>query len=296
MENTTTTPTSVHELHKQLKAYLQNGLASLGISAEQIEEIATKGKEHKDPLSFVPAPTQRTLTSEVVQGDLAIHCYPFIRPLKVKTPEEAAKTIASALSKQTSTLVEAVGSDEKGHLHLRLHILPLATAALGEWLKPTQKEGKGSLVIEFSSPNTNKPQHLGHVRNNCIGESVSRLLKEVGYNVHKVNLINDRGIHICKSMLAYKKTGENATPESTGMKGDHLVGSFYVKYENMFREEYKAWLSSEAGQEGFKKWAESTEGKREITKQKDLNAKTLKAIEQEKAAMKKKEDQRARKG
>ena len=141
-------------------------------------------------------------------------------------------------------------------------------------------------MIEFSSPNTNKPQHLGHVRNNCLGESMARIFKDAGHTVHKINLINDRGIHICKSMLAYKKFGGifrlpliplhlslslslslsrvipppqqnvimitccqtgDKTPESEKIKGDHLVGQFYVMFENLFRDEYKAWLDSEVG-------------------------------------------------
>ena len=89
-----------------------------------------------------------------------------------------------------------------------------------------------SIVVEYSAPNTNKPQHLGHVRNNTLGMSLASLLKRVGHNVSPVNLINDRGIHICKSMLAYQRFGNGATPESTGIKGDHLVGDFYVKYND----------------------------------------------------------------
>lgn len=86
------------------------------------------------------------------------------------------------------------------------------------------------IMIEFSSPNTNKPLHLGHLRNDILGEAVSRILAKAGADVHKVNLINDRGVHICKSMLAYQKFGKGASPESTGIKGDHFVGDYYVKY------------------------------------------------------------------
>ena len=96
------------------------------------------------------------------------------------------------------------------------------------------------ILIEYSAPNTNKPQHLGHVRNNTLGMALSSLLKRVGHQVFEINLVNDRGIHICKSMLAYERCGNGVTPESTGIKGDHLVGDFYVKYNQLLAEELTA--------------------------------------------------------
>ena len=95
------------------------------------------------------------------------------------------------------------------------------------------------VMVEYSSPNTNKPLHLGHVRNNLLGYSLSQILAANGNKVVKTNIVNDRGIHICKSMLAWKKWGENATPESTGKKGDHLIGDFYVAFDKHFRQEVK---------------------------------------------------------
>lgn len=95
------------------------------------------------------------------------------------------------------------------------------------------------ILIEFSAPNTNKPQHLGHVRNNTLGMSLASLLKRVGHDVIEINLVNDRGIHICKSMMAYLLAGDGCTPESTGIKGDHLVGKFYVEYNKMLGAELK---------------------------------------------------------
>lgn len=91
------------------------------------------------------------------------------------------------------------------------------------------------VVIEFSSPNTNKPLHLGHLRNNFLGYSLAAILRASGYEVYRVNLVNDRGIHICKSMVAYQKFGQGETPETTGMKGDHLVGKYYVKFEQTYK-------------------------------------------------------------
>src|SRR5438132_11129398 len=92
-------------------------------------------------------------------------------------------------------------------------------------------------MVEYSSPNTNKPLHLGHIRNNLLGYSVAELLKAAGNKVIKTNLVNDRGIHICKSMLAWKKFSDGETPESSEMKGDHLVGKYYVEYDRRFKEE-----------------------------------------------------------
>ena len=113
------------------------------------------------------------------------------------------------------------------------------TASLLERARLPESERK-KILIEFSAPNTNKPQHLGHVRNNTLGMSLASLLKRVGHEVTEINLVNDRGIHICKSMLAYQRFGNGETPESSGMKGDHLVGKYYVRFNAAFSEEVKA--------------------------------------------------------
>ncbi|MDE6497027.1 MAG: arginine--tRNA ligase, partial [Duncaniella sp.] len=98
-------------------------------------------------------------------------------------------------------------------------------------------ENSPLVMVEYSSPNTNKPLHLGHIRNNLLGFSLSEILKACGNRVVKTNIVNDRGIHICKSMLAWKKWGDGATPESTGKKGDHLIGDFYVLFDKHFKAE-----------------------------------------------------------
>mmetsp|Transcript_10485 Transcript_10485/g.24292 ORF Transcript_10485/g.24292 Transcript_10485/m.24292 type:complete len:539 (-) Transcript_10485:899-2515(-) len=105
------------------------------------------------------------------------------------------------------------------------------------------------VVIEFSSPNTNKPLHLGHLRNNFLGHAVAELLKASGYEVYKVNLVNDRGIHICKSMVAYQHFGQGATPATAGVKGDHFVGSYYVKFNQIYKEQVAA-LTEQLGDRG----------------------------------------------
>lgn len=101
-----------------------------------------------------------------------------------------------------------------------------------------------NVMVEYSSPNTNKPLHLGHIRNNLLGWSVAKLMEANGHNVLKVNLVNDRGIHICKSMLAWNKAAKGETPENSGMKGDHLVGKYYVLFNNMLKEEVSALVAS----------------------------------------------------
>ena len=109
-------------------------------------------------------------------------------------------------------------------------------------------------MVEFSSPNTNKPLHLGHLRNNFLGDSVSRILAANGYDVVKTCIVNDRGVHICKSMLAYQMFGNGETPESSGMKGDHLIGKYYV----LFDKAYKAQVEEMVEQGAVKEEAEKT--------------------------------------
>ncbi len=114
-------------------------------------------------------------------------------------------------------------------------------------------ENSPLVMVEYSSPNTNKPLHLGHVRNNLLGYSLSEILKACGNRVVKTNIVNDRGIHICKSMLAWKKWGEGATPESTGKKGDHLIGDFYVLFDKHYKAELKELMDKGMSQEDAEK-------------------------------------------
>ena len=124
------------------------------------------------------------------------------------------------------------------------------------------KANDKAIMIEYSSPNTNKPLHLGHVRNNLLGYSVAEIIKASGKKVYKTQIINDRGIHICKSMLAWKLYGNGETPESTGLKGDKLVGKYYVMFEKIFQDEFDLWLKSEMSSEqkaDFEKLTKSKE-------------------------------------
>lgn len=127
------------------------------------------------------------------------------------------------------------------------------------------------VLVEYSSPNTNKPLHLGHVRNNLIGYSVAAILKATGNHVKKVNLVNDRGIHICKSMLAWIRLGNGETPESSGMKGDHLVGKYYVEFDTLFKAEVETLVKSGITEEEAKKKAPVMQNAQEMLQKWEAN-------------------------
>ena len=187
------------------------------------------------------APEQAVLqkTKKEFEGHLTLVVFPFLRISK-KTPEQTAQEIGEYLLEHEPSV--ASFNVIKGFLNL--------TVAGSNWIERlnamhaqetygiTHPAEEAPLVmIEYSSPNTNKPLHLGHVRNNLLGYSLSKILKANGNRVIKTNIVNDRGIHICKSMLAWQKWGEGVTPESSGKKGDHLVGDFYVMFDKHYREE-----------------------------------------------------------
>ena len=166
-----------------------------------------------------------------MNGDITINCFRFAKIFKV-SPDKIAESVLSFLS-----VHKDVEKTEKIKAFVNLTMRPEAlfrdsVADVEKLLEsarlPESKRKK--IIVEYSAPNTNKPQHLGHVRNNTIGMSLVSLLKRVGHDAVPINLVNDRGIHICKSMIAYQRFGNNVTPESSGIKGDHLVGDFYVKY------------------------------------------------------------------
>ncbi len=172
-------------------------------------------------------------------GDLAFPLFPFAKILK-RNPVQIASEVASALEKESGDVViSAAGPYVNVKLNLKKYaedLIRRITLEKGDY-GHSDLYGGEKIMVEFSCPNTNKPLHLGHLRNDSIGESVSRILAVNGAEVKKVNLINDRGIHICKSMLAYKKFGNGSTPESEGLKSDHFVGKYYVKY-NTWSKEY----------------------------------------------------------
>ena len=185
-------------------------------------------------------------TRKEFEGDLTLVVFPYLRWSRQK-PEETARQIGDWVVER---LPEGAGFNVvKGFLNLSL--------GDGYWIKALlQQEEQGTfgprpsqnktLLVEYSSPNTNKPLHLGHVRNNLLGYAVAQILREAGYTTRKVQIINDRGIHICKSMLAWQKYGAGETPSSSGLKGDHLVGKYYVAFDKAHKENRKALID-----EGF---------------------------------------------
>lgn len=187
------------------------------------------------------APEQAVLqkTKKEFEGHLTLVVFPFLRISK-KTPEQTAQEIGEYLLEHEPSV--ASFNVIKGFLNLTIAgsnwIEMLNAMHAQETYGITHPAEEAPLVmIEYSSPNTNKPLHLGHVRNNLLGYSLSKILKANGNRVIKTNIVNDRGIHICKSMLAWQKWGEGVTPESSGKKGDHLVGDFYVMFDKHYREE-----------------------------------------------------------
>lgn len=187
-----------------------------------------------------PDPTilQIEKTNRDFEGDLTLIVFPLLRISK-KPPHITAEEIGGKLVEKVDTIDRF--NVVKGFLNLSL-----ASDYWLSFLKQNVKkedfgfahpDGNKPVIIEYSSPNTNKPIHLGHIRNNLLGFSLAEILKANGKNVIKVNLINDRGIHICKSMLAWQKYGHGETPESSGTKGDHLVGKYYVLFDKKNKEE-----------------------------------------------------------
>ena len=176
-------------------------------------------------------------TKKEFEGDFTVVVFPFVKMAR-KSPDAVATELGNYFESQLHCAFNVV----KGFLNLSF---PAET-----WLRflsenrenqdfgyVTAAPDEPVTLIEFSSPNTNKPLHLGHIRNNLLGDSVSRILSACGKNVVKVNLVNDRGIHICKSMLAWQKFGNGETPESSKMKGDHLVGKYYVEFDKHYKAE-----------------------------------------------------------
>lgn len=184
-------------------------------------------------------------TKKEFTGDLTIVVFPLVRIAKA-SPEETAKILGEYL---VQNLEEVSGFNViKGFLNLSISSTywysSLAFASGPDY--GINEPGKDApvMMVEYSSPNTNKPLHLGHVRNNLLGFSVSRILEASGNRVIKVNLVNDRGIHICKSMIAWQKFGNHETPESTGKKGDKLVGDYYVKFDAAYKKEVQELVDS----------------------------------------------------
>ena len=197
-------------------------------------------------------------------GDYAFPMFQFAKVLK-KSPVQIAVQIAEILSEADENSYQAAGP----YINVKIKRENVVKDILKKIADEKEKYGFSSsrkgekIMLEFSCPNTNKPLHLGHLRNDSLGESVSRILKANGAEVKKVNLINDRGIHICKSMLAYKELGNGTTPESENMKSDHFVGKYYVEFTNLSKRDEKA---DERAREMLVKWENGDEETRDLWK------------------------------
>ena len=192
-------------------------------------------------------------TRKEFEGQVTIVVFPIVKFSK-KSPEETANAMGTYLQANLEEITDF--NVVKGFLNLsiaeRYWISLLNNTLLSPDFLAVKPRGE-RVMVEYSSPNTNKPLHLGHVRNNLLGYSVAELLKADGYDVVKVNLVNDRGIHICKSMLAWQKWGNGETPTSSGLKGDHLVGKYYVVFDKEYKQEIAALVAQGQTEDEAKK-------------------------------------------
>ena len=229
-------------LHQHLKDKLAAALVALGVEGVDVE--------------LAPAPNPK-------MGDLGFPCFPLAKILK-KGPPIIAKDLATKIETD-EVIAEVIPAGP--YVNFRIHRAAWAQVVVGQVLGQKdafgadQAQPKQNWMVEYSAPNTNKPLHLGHTRNNLVGASVAAILRHYGHRVTRINLVNDRGVHICKSMLAYKLWGRSTDPEQAGKKGDKLVGDFYVQFDRRFNEEYTAWQKTDAAKEKLASYRESPAGK-----------------------------------
>jgi len=225
------------------KALVEKELASYALTI--------LGKEVELPSLAVQTPPKPEL------GDLAFPLFAYSKVLRTAPPMLAAELKGRIEKRADRPLGDLLVAGP--YLNVRIDMAALATLlsasieSEGTLYGTNKSLGAKRVTVEFSCPNTNKPLHLGHMRNDSIGESISAIMKANGAAVRKVNLINNRGVHICKSMLAYQKFGNGETPESAGMKGDHFVGKYYVQFAAWAKEEP---LAEQMAQEMLQRWEE----------------------------------------
>ncbi len=236
----------------------------------KIENIIQKGLKTAlaELYNFTPAESQIQIqnTRKDLEGDVTVVVFPFLRFSK-KSPEQTGDEIGTYLVKN----IEFVNSFNviKGFLNLEIESSFWIDSLLEAYSDKnfgtdSQPEVSETVMVEYSSPNTNKPLHLGHIRNNLLGYSISEILKATGKKVIKTNIVNDRGIHICKSMYAWQKWGNGRTPENTGMKGDHLVGEFYVEFDKHYKAEVAELIEKGLSKEEAENQAPSILAAREL--------------------------------
>jgi len=190
-------------------------------------------------------------------GDVTVVVFPFVKAAR-KSPDMVGQEVGEYLKSKCGVVADF--NVVKGFLNITINkdcwIDLLGRIDADEcWGKTVVTEDSPLMMVEYSSPNTNKPLHLGHVRNNLLGYSISQIEEACGWKVVKTNIVNDRGIHICKSMLAWLRWGNGETPGSSGMKGDHLVGKYYVEFDKHYREEWKAMVAQGMDEEEAKRKA-----------------------------------------
>ena len=196
-------------------------------------------------------------TKKEFEGDYTLVTFPYIKASKT-SPEKTGELIGEQLLKNNTSITKF--NVVKGFLNFTLSndfwLSEFKTISQQEnyGIKPAKSSGK-QIMLEYSSPNTNKPLHLGHVRNNLLGYSVATINKTQGHDVIKVNLVNDRGIHICKSMLAWQLFGNGETPQSSGMKGDHLVGKYYVIFDKEYKKQVQTLIEAGTSKDDAEKKA-----------------------------------------
>src|SRR5690554_5360629 len=204
------------------------------LSRKVTEIIASSYKVELPTVEFQP-------TRKDFEGDITVVIFPMLRLVK-GNPVQIGERIGQFLKKEVEEVADF--NVVKGFLNITIndgYYLDFFNRILKEKnFGLVAESGKEAIMVEYSSPNTNKPLHLGHMRNILLGYSVAEILKAAGKKVYKTQIINDRGIHICKSMLAWQRFGNGETPESTGLKGDKLVGDYYVAFDKVYKAQIEA--------------------------------------------------------
>ncbi|WP_276966246.1 arginine--tRNA ligase [Chryseobacterium sp.] len=220
-----------------IKDIIEKKLSEVILNVYQLKDIKLEVQENKTEF----------------EGDFTIVTFPLVKQLK-KNPESIGVELGEALTEQTE-LFESFNV-VKGFLNVKVknQLFVDNFRSVTKNFSTIEKKN-ATVMVEYSSPNTNKPLHLGHIRNNLLGFSVAQILKEAGYEVIKTQIINDRGIHICKSMLAWEKFGHGETPETTNTKGDKFVGNYYVEFDKNYKKEIADLVGQGVGEEQAKKEA-----------------------------------------
>ncbi|MCS4303369.1 arginine--tRNA ligase [Chryseobacterium sp. BIGb0232] len=218
-----------------IKDIIEQKLSEVILNVYQLKDINLEIQENKTEF----------------EGDFTIVTFPLVKQLK-KNPESIGVELGEALTEQTD-LFESFNV-VKGFLNVKVknQLFVDNFRSVHNGFSTIDKKN-ATVMVEYSSPNTNKPLHLGHIRNNLLGFSVAQILKEAGYDVIKTQIINDRGIHICKSMLAWEKFGNGETPETTHTKGDKFVGNYYVEFDKNYKKEISELVGQGIGEEQAKK-------------------------------------------